>query len=237
MRSPHVLALLDDAVQLVAALDETDEQNYVRAHAQADLAEHGDARRATTRIFGSKPGTYGAGLLQLIDSKTWRGDDDLAEVYTNWGGFAYGRGLDGIPAADDMRSAYRRINVAAKNTDTREHDIADSDDYFQYHGGMVATVRALTGKSPEAYIGDSTRPGIGSHTHTFGRDRTCLPGARGQSPLARRDAPSRVQGVRSRWRPRSTTSSGTTPPQTWSRTGCTKSSPRPTFWTSRTRSS
>ena len=57
-----------------------------------------------------------------------------------------------------MRSAYRRINVAAKNTDTREHDIADSDDYFQYHGGMVATVRALTGSDPEAYIGDSTRP-------------------------------------------------------------------------------
>ncbi|MGV8871875.1 MAG: cobaltochelatase subunit CobN [Rhodococcus sp. (in: high G+C Gram-positive bacteria)] len=155
---PHVLALLDDAVRMVAALDESAEQNYVRAHAQADLAEHGDERRSTTRIFGSKPGTYGAGLLQLIDSKTWRSDDDLAEVYTTWGGFAYGRGLDGIPASDDMRTAYKRIAVAAKNTDTREHDIADSDDYFQYHGGMVATVRALTGKSPEAYIGDSTRP-------------------------------------------------------------------------------
>ena len=63
-----------------------------------------------------------------------------------------------MPAVDDMRSAYRRIAVAAKNTDTREHDIADSDDYFQYHGGMVATVRALTGTAPEAYIGDSTRP-------------------------------------------------------------------------------
>ncbi|MGO4204608.1 cobaltochelatase subunit CobN [Rhodococcus sp. TAF43] len=155
---PHVLALLDDAVRLVAGLDESDEDNYVRAHAQADLAEHGDDRRATTRIFGSKPGTYGAGLLQLIDSKNWRNDADLAQVYTTWGGYAYGRGLDGIPASDDMRSAYKRIAVAAKNTDTREHDIADSDDYFQYHGGMVATVRALTGKSPEAYIGDSTRP-------------------------------------------------------------------------------
>ena len=44
-----------------------------------------------------------------------------------------------------MEAAYRRIAVAAKNVDTREHDIADSDDYFQYHGGMVATVRALTG--------------------------------------------------------------------------------------------
>ncbi|WP_315770099.1 cobaltochelatase subunit CobN [Rhodococcoides kroppenstedtii] len=155
---PHVLALLDDAVRLVAALNEPAEQNYVRAHMQADLAEHGDERRATTRIFGSKPGTYGAGLLQLIDSKSWRSDDDLAQVYTTWGGFAYGRGLDGVPAADDMRASYRRIAVAAKNTDTREHDIADSDDYFQYHGGMVATVRALTGSSPEAYIGDSTRP-------------------------------------------------------------------------------
>lgn len=155
---PHVLALLDDAVRLVAALDEPAESNYIRAHTVADLAEHGDERRATTRIFGSKPGTYGAGLLQLIDSKSWRTDDDLAEVYTTWGGYAYGRDLDGAPASDDMRTAYRRIAVAAKNTDTREHDIADSDDYFQYHGGMVATVRALTGKNPEAYIGDSTRP-------------------------------------------------------------------------------
>ncbi|WP_159844204.1 cobaltochelatase subunit CobN [Nocardia sp. CY41] len=155
---PHVLALLDDAVRLVADLDEPGERNYVRAHAEADLAEHGDRRRATTRIFGSKPGTYGAGLLQLIDAKSWRTDDDLAEVYTTWGGYAYGRDLDGAPAAEDMRGAYRRIAVAAKNTDTREHDIADSDDYFQFHGGMVATVRALTGKNPEAYIGDSTRP-------------------------------------------------------------------------------
>jgi len=155
---PHVVTMLDDAVQLVAGLDEAAEDNYVRAHSQADLAEHGNQRRSTTRIFGSKPGTYGAGLLQLIDSRNWRDDADLAEVYTAWGGFAYGRGLDGRPAADDMNQNYRRIAVAAKNTDTREHDIADSDDYFQYHGGMVATVRALTGKAPAAYIGDNTRP-------------------------------------------------------------------------------
>ncbi|WP_019202892.1 cobaltochelatase subunit CobN [Tsukamurella sp. 1534] len=155
---PHVVAMLDDAVRLVAELDEPDERNHVAAHTRAALAEHGDARRATTRVFGSKPGTYGAGLLQLIDSKNWRTDADLAEVYTAWGGFAYGRGLDGVPAADDMRSAYRRIAVAAKNIDTREHDIADSDDYFQYHGGMVATVRHLAGADPEAYVGDSTRP-------------------------------------------------------------------------------
>lgn len=155
---PHVVGLLDDAVRLAASLDESDEDNYVRAHTRADLAAHGDERRATTRIFGSRPGTYGAGLLQLIDSRDWRTDADLAEVYTVWGGYAYGRGLEGRPAREEMESAYRRIAVAAKNTDTREHDIADSDDYFQYHGGMVATVRALKGTAPAAYIGDSTRP-------------------------------------------------------------------------------
>ncbi|WP_033822372.1 cobaltochelatase subunit CobN [Kitasatospora sp. MBT63] len=155
---PHVVALLDDAVRLAARQEEDGADNFVRAHVQADLAVHGDERKATVRVFGSRPGTYGAGLLQLIDSRDWRTDADLAEVYTVWGGYAYGRELNGRPAREEMETAYKRITVAAKNTDTREHDIADSDDYFQYHGGMVATVRALTGMNPAAYIGDSTRP-------------------------------------------------------------------------------
>jgi len=157
---PHVIALLDDAIAAVAGLDEPLESNYLRAHADADAAAHGDRRRATTRIFGSKPGAYGAGLLPLIDARNWRTDADLAEVYAVWGGYAYGRGLDGREARADMESAFRRISVAAKNTDTREHDIADSDDYFQFHGGMVAMVRHLTGNSPAAYVGDSAMPDL-----------------------------------------------------------------------------
>ena len=153
---PHVVAMLDDAVRMVADLDEPRHLNFVRRHAQDDLAAHGDQRRAVTRIFGSKPGSYGAGMLPLIEAGNWRNDHDLAEVYSAWGGFAYGRDLDGIPAREDMEANYRRIAVAVKNVDTREHDIADSDDYFQYHGGMVATVRALTGADPRAYVGDST---------------------------------------------------------------------------------
>jgi cobaltochelatase CobN len=178
---PHVVTMLDDAVRLVAELDEPDDDNYVRAHARADLAQHGDQRRSTTRIFGSKPGTYGAGLLQLIDSRNWRDDADLAQVYTAWGGFAYGRGLDGRAATDDMNRQYRRIAVAAKNTDTREHDIADSDDYFQYHGGMVATVRALTGQAPAAYIGDNTRPDA-VRTRTLSEETTRVFRARVVNP-------------------------------------------------------
>ncbi|MFF1609674.1 cobaltochelatase subunit CobN [Amycolatopsis sp. NPDC058278] len=166
---PHVITLMDDAVRLVAGLDEPLDENFVRAHVSADLAAHGDDRRATTRIFGSKPGAYGAGLLPLMDSGNWRDDKDLAEVYAVWGGFAYGRDLDGRPAREDMESSYKRIVVAAKNTDTREHDIADSDDYFQYHGGMIATVRALTGTAPASYVGDSTSPDA-VRTRTLGEE-------------------------------------------------------------------
>jgi cobaltochelatase CobN len=156
---PHVVTLLDDAVRLVAGLAEDPAGNFVRAHALADLERHADLRRATTRIFGSPPGSYGAGLLPLMESGSWRDDADLAEVYAAWGGHAYGRDLDGRAAREDMESSYRRIALAVKNTDSREHDIADSDDYYQYQGGMIATVRALTGAAPLAYVGDSTRPG------------------------------------------------------------------------------
>jgi cobaltochelatase CobN len=168
---PHIVALLDDAVAAVAALAEPDESNYVAAHARADaerlageLDAEGAWRRATTRVFGSKPGTYGAGLLQLLDGHSsthgagWRGDADLAAVYEAWGGFAYGRGLDGAAAPESMRDCFARIDAAVKNVDSREHDILDSDDYYQYHGGMIATVRALTGREPAAYLGDSSDP-------------------------------------------------------------------------------
>ncbi|WP_117209796.1 cobaltochelatase subunit CobN [Allorhizocola rhizosphaerae] len=153
---PHVVALLDDAITTVAGLSEV--ENFVREHVLSDLDDHGDWRRATTRIFGSKPGAYGAGLLPLIDARNWRDDRDLAEVYAVWGGYAYGRGLDGVSARPDLERVYKRVSVAAKNVDTREHDIMDSDDYFQYHGGMIAMVRALTGASPTAVIGDSHVP-------------------------------------------------------------------------------
>jgi len=166
---PHVVTLLDDAIRAVSHLDEPDDANYPAAHYRADLATHGDDRRATTRIFGSKPGAYGAGLLPLIDARNWRDDGDLAEVYATWGGYAYGAGLEGRLAREDMETAFRRIQVAAKNVDTREHDIADSDDYFQYHGGMVAMVRSLTGANPAAYVGDSAVPHA-VRTRTLGEE-------------------------------------------------------------------
>jgi cobaltochelatase CobN len=143
---PHLVHLVDEAVDLIGNLDEAAELNYVRAH--------GDDHR----IFGAKPGAYGSGILALLDSKDWESDDDLATVYLAWSGYAYGRAGYGVPAPEAMRRRFSLIDVAVKNQDNREHDIFDSDDYLQEHGGMVATVRALRGQAPQAFFGDSADP-------------------------------------------------------------------------------
>ncbi|HWY88008.1 MAG TPA: cobaltochelatase subunit CobN, partial [Gemmataceae bacterium] len=161
---PHLIELLDQAVQAVIARDEPLEQNFIRKHYLADLAEAlagGEseaAERAGYRIFGSKPGCYGAGLLALIDERNWRDDADLAETYVNWGGYAYTAQHSGIDARDSFRHRLGQVEVAVHNQDNREHDIFDSDDYFQFHGGMIATIRALTGKKPRHYFGDTHDP-------------------------------------------------------------------------------
>jgi cobaltochelatase CobN len=144
---PHVVELLDDAVRLVADLDETPADNPVRQTGTGDA-----------RLYGPPPGGYGSGILPVIEQGSWRTDADLAEVYLAWSGFAYGRGRYGSAAPEGMRRRFAAIEVAVKNQDNREHDIFDSDDYLQDHGGMVAAVRSLTGTAPRAWFGDSSDP-------------------------------------------------------------------------------
>jgi cobaltochelatase CobN len=94
-----------------------------------------------------------------LDERNWRSDQDLAEVYMAWGGYAYTKTAYGSAASDEFKTRFAEIVVAVKNQDNREHDIFDSDDYLQYHGGMVAAIRALSGRDPKAYFGDSSDPG------------------------------------------------------------------------------
>jgi cobaltochelatase CobN len=161
---PHLIEIFDEAVSLVVGLDEPLDHNFPRKHYLADLErrkdipEHEAEVQARYRIFGSKPGSYGAGILPLIETGNWRGDEDFARAFLTWGGYAYGKGFDGVEAQPIFAERLKTIEVALHNQDNREHDIFDSDDYFQFHGGMIASIRALTGVQPKAYFGDSSRP-------------------------------------------------------------------------------
>ena len=161
---PHLIDLFDQAVSLVVHQEEPLDKNYPRKHYLADLekkkelpAEEAEAQ-ARYRIFGAKPGAYGAGILPLIETGNWKNDHDFARAFLEWGGYAYGGAAAGIDARPIFAERLQSIQVALHNQDNREHDIFDSDDYFQFHGGMVASIRALTGVQPKAYFGDSSRP-------------------------------------------------------------------------------
>ncbi len=161
---PHLIEIFDQAISMIVELDEPLDQNFPRKHYLAELETkkhlptHEAEAQARYRIFGSKPGAYGAGILPLIETGNWKDDEDFARAFLAWGGYAYGRGADGVDAQPIFAERLKSIEVALHNQDNREHDIFDSDDYFQFHGGMIASIRALTGTQPKAYFGDSSRP-------------------------------------------------------------------------------
>ena len=163
---PGLIDLFDSAARAVAALDEADDVNpaaeRTRADAAALIAEGNDAETAARvagyRVFGSKPGAYGAGLQALIDEKGWETDADLARAYVAWGGYAYGAGSEGQAAHTTFENRLKRVEAVIHNQDNREHDLLDSDDYYQFEGGMTAAVRHLSGVQPAAYHMDHARP-------------------------------------------------------------------------------
>lgn len=162
---PDAIRWIDEAVRMVRDLAESDEDNYVRKHILADaqwLEESGTDsesawQRASARIFGDPAGVYGAGVAALLESTEWETLDDLAAVYIRFSGTAYGG--NGLPTAYEPELFKRRmagLDVTVKNEDNRETHMFNTDDYNAYHGGMIATVRALTGKAPRSYSGDSS---------------------------------------------------------------------------------
>jgi cobaltochelatase CobN len=121
------------------------------------------SRIATLRVFSSEPGAYGTGLLPLIDAGNWETARDITDVFCKWGGFAFDSEGVAEEQLDLFRTRLSEIEVVHQNQDNREHDILDSDDYFQFQGGLHAAVTNLRGKAPATYHGDSSspeRPGV-----------------------------------------------------------------------------
>ena len=163
---PEQIALFDKAVRAVAGLDEDEGDNPIAARVRAEieklkgegLDEKQAARRAGYRVFGSKPGAYGAGLQALIDEKGWSDRAELAEAYLVWGGYAYGAGEEGKAERGLFEERLRSVQAVVQNQDNREHDLLDSDDYYQFEGGMTAAIEHVAGARPKVYHNDHSRP-------------------------------------------------------------------------------
>ena len=138
------------------------EDNYVKKHIHDDvdwLVEQGEdpllaTKKARLRIFGDPPQAYGTGVGALIEGKNWESLQDIAQVYSKWSSFHLHKNIP-----QDMRLFQRRLttmDVTIKNEDNRETHIMSADDYYSYHGGLIAAVRTAKGSAPRAYVGDSS---------------------------------------------------------------------------------
>jgi cobaltochelatase CobN len=163
---PGLIALFDSAVQAVTALDEDPAANPIAAavaREETALIERGEKpdtarRRARYRVFGSRPGAYGAGLQALIDEGGWRDESDLAKAFRAWSAYAYGAGTEGVAETEAFDARIARVEAVLHNQDNREHDILDSDDYYQFAGGLTAAVTTARGARPAVYLNDHSRP-------------------------------------------------------------------------------
>jgi cobaltochelatase CobN len=142
---PMQIDLIDSAMRAVAALDEPDDANPLRGSGMA-------------RVFGAKPGSYGAGLQALIDEGIWDTRADIADAFLAWSTYAYGSGVEGEGAREALVARLKSADVVLHNQDNREHDILDSDDYYQFQGGLAAAIETLRGVAPRLYHGDHSRP-------------------------------------------------------------------------------
>jgi cobaltochelatase CobN len=163
---PNLIDLFDRAVEAVASMEEVSTDNPLAAQVQVEsekwqglgLTPEQANRRSRYRVFGSKPGAYGAGLQGLIEGQNWTTDADLARAYINWSSYAYTGMGNGHSAPEAFEQRLGQMQIVLHNQDNREHDLLDSDDYYQFQGGLLAAVRAVRGKDAVAYFGDHSLP-------------------------------------------------------------------------------
>jgi cobaltochelatase CobN len=163
---PNLVHLLDEAVALVASLKETPDKNYIFKHVEDEVAERAASgvsiqiarEEALYRIFGDKPGNYGTGVGAAIDSKNWKTQTDLGNIYITWGGYVYSKKTFGLTAPEIFRRQLKHVECTSKNMNSREYDALQIDDNYEYHVGMDLGVMAVTGKRPRSYYGDSSDP-------------------------------------------------------------------------------
>jgi len=147
---PQLISLVDSAATAIMNLDEPVEQNLAAARFKS-----GEDR---TRVYGAKPGAYGAGLQALIDERIWNSKSDLGAAYIEWGSYAYGKDSNGKKKTEDFETRLKQTEAIVQNQDNREHDILDSDDYYQFEGGAAAAVSTLQGIDRPIYHNDHSRP-------------------------------------------------------------------------------
>jgi cobaltochelatase CobN len=162
---PQLMNMIDMAIREVALIDEPD--NTIAKHVeslQKEFEATGTApadafRRSSVRIFSNETGSYGTGLNDAVyasdlwENQTMRGGDaQMADLFIERMGFAYGDGLDGVAAPKLFAKQLSNVDVAFLSRSSNTYGVLTSDDPFAYLGGFALAARVSSGREPELYV-------------------------------------------------------------------------------------
>ncbi|RVA44538.1 cobaltochelatase subunit CobN, partial [Mesorhizobium sp. M7A.F.Ca.CA.004.11.1.1] len=148
---PTQIALIDAAANAVAARDEEDSENPLAAKTRAD-------GKISPRIFGTSPGTYGAGVEDILSSGNWAAREEIGRAYLDATSHAYG-GAEGegisVPGAFETRIA--EADLLVHTGDDPGRDILEGSADVAFIGGFSAALAAL-GRNADVIVLDTTDP-------------------------------------------------------------------------------
>jgi len=174
---PNVMERFNQAITLLAELDEPDSDNYIRANTlriRSQLENRGVAPEAAgefalTRIFGNESGDYSTRLTKAtLASDRWdEKDGKLEDLYLSRMSWAYGpntahwsqkltdnQGNEINTYAEHLRGTSAAVFSRSSNL----RGLLDTDHPFEYLGGISMAVRHLDGTSPQLYISNMRDP-------------------------------------------------------------------------------
>ncbi|MBY0491218.1 MAG: magnesium chelatase subunit H [Gemmatimonadaceae bacterium] len=153
---PLQVKLLAEASQLCAAADEPEAMNSIRKHALETMRETGcTLEQAALRVFSNADGAYGSNVNLLIETGKWQDENELADLFVQRKGFAYGP--DGKPQqqAALMKRALGKATLSFQGLDSVDLGATDIDQYVESLGGMTRVIAQQNdGKAPAVYVGD-----------------------------------------------------------------------------------
>jgi len=174
---PNVMKRFNEAIVMLANLDESPEQNLIKANTQriekALLDSGMDAKSAKnfalTRVFGTESGDYGTKLPDAtLASDQWEENDGkLAELYLSRMSWAYGPdstqwSQKATDASGKVVNVYaeqlKGTSAAVFSRSSNLRGLLDMDHPFEYLGGISLAVQHLDGKAPQLYISNMRDP-------------------------------------------------------------------------------
>ncbi|WP_027145300.1 cobaltochelatase subunit CobN [Mesorhizobium sp. WSM3626] len=148
---PTQIALIDAAANAVAARDEEDAENPLAARTRAD-------GKVSPRIFGTSPGTYGAGVEEILSSGDWAAREEIGRAYLDATSHAYGgAGGEGVSAPGAFEGRIAEADLLVHTGDDPGRDILEGSADVAFIGGFSAALATL-GRNADVIVLDTTDP-------------------------------------------------------------------------------